>query len=98
MDGWGRGRQYRFSVSMRQYGNQRVQCALCGIHYNAVHHPQDKKRGYALPDSLANGKDYAVGIDEAKALSYKSTNAAVTRHCKGSVKHGSAKKIPQTVV
>lgn len=34
-----------------------------------------------------NGKDYAVAIDIAKALGYKDPNSAVTRHCKGSVKH-----------
>jgi len=34
-----------------------------------------------------NEKDYAVGIDIAKALGYKNANDAVTRHCRGYVKH-----------
>lgn len=34
-----------------------------------------------------NNKDYAVGIDVAKALGYKDPNSAITRHCKGAVKH-----------
>lgn len=32
-------------------------------------------------------KDYVVGIDVAKSLGYKDPNSAITRHCKGSVKH-----------
>ena len=35
-----------------------------------------------------NNKDYAVGIDIAKALGYKKPNDAISRHCRGSVKHG----------
>ena len=35
-----------------------------------------------------NTKDYAVGIDIAKALGYKKPNDAISRHCRGSVKHG----------
>lgn len=34
-----------------------------------------------------NKKDYAVAIDIAKALGYKNPNDAITRHCKGYVKH-----------
>ncbi|NEZ46121.1 transporter [Clostridium niameyense] len=34
-----------------------------------------------------NEKDYAVGIDIAKALGYKNPNDAISRHCKGYVKH-----------
>lgn len=34
-----------------------------------------------------NGKPYAVGIDIARALGYKDPNSAISRHCKGSVKH-----------
>lgn len=34
-----------------------------------------------------NNKPYAVGIDVARALGYKDPNSAITRHCKGSVKH-----------
>lgn len=34
-----------------------------------------------------NKKPYAVGIDIAKALGYKDPNSAISRHCKGSVKH-----------
>lgn len=33
------------------------------------------------------GKDCAVAIDVAKALGYKDPNSAITRHCKGAVKH-----------
>ncbi|MBU3114626.1 hypothetical protein [Clostridium lacusfryxellense] len=32
-------------------------------------------------------KDYAVGIDKAKALGYKDVNSALSRHCNGWVKH-----------
>jgi phage antirepressor YoqD-like protein len=35
-----------------------------------------------------NNKDYAVGIDIAKALGYKKPNDAISRHCRGTVKHG----------
>ncbi|WP_297430189.1 phage antirepressor KilAC domain-containing protein [Clostridium sp.] len=35
-----------------------------------------------------NNKDYAVGIDIAKALGYRKPNDAISRHCRGSVKHG----------
>ena len=35
-----------------------------------------------------NNKDYAVGIDIAKALGYKKPNDAILRHCRGAVKHG----------
>ncbi len=35
-----------------------------------------------------NNKDYAVGIDIAKALGYKKPNDAISRHCRGAVKHG----------
>jgi prophage antirepressor-like protein len=35
-----------------------------------------------------NNKDYAVGIDIAKALGYKKPNDAISRHWKGVVKHG----------
>ncbi|WP_171983651.1 phage antirepressor KilAC domain-containing protein [Clostridium beijerinckii] len=35
-----------------------------------------------------NNKDYAVGIDIARALGYKKPNDAITRHCRGAVKHG----------
>lgn len=34
-----------------------------------------------------NGKPYFVGKDIAKSLGYKNTNDAITRHCKGVVKH-----------
>ena len=34
-----------------------------------------------------NNKDYAVGIDIAKALGYKNPRDAILRHCKGVVKH-----------
>ena len=34
-----------------------------------------------------NNKDYAVGIDIAKALGYKNARDAILRHCKGVVKH-----------
>lgn len=34
-----------------------------------------------------NNKDYVVAIDIAKALGYKNPNDAITRHCKGYVKH-----------
>jgi prophage antirepressor-like protein len=34
-----------------------------------------------------DNKDYAVGIDVAKALGYKNPNDAISRHCKGYVKH-----------
>lgn len=34
-----------------------------------------------------NNKDYAVGIDVAKALGYKNPRDAILRHCKGVVKH-----------
>lgn len=34
-----------------------------------------------------DGKPYFVGIDIAKALGYKNPNDAITRHCKGCVKH-----------
>ncbi|MDR3598427.1 phage antirepressor KilAC domain-containing protein [Clostridium sp.] len=34
-----------------------------------------------------DNKDYAVGIDIAKALGYKNPNDAISRHCKGCVKH-----------
>ncbi|WP_278245900.1 BRO family protein [Clostridium sp. DL-VIII] len=30
-----------------------------------------------------NNKDYAVGIDIAKALGYKKPNDAISRHCRG---------------
>jgi prophage antirepressor-like protein len=33
------------------------------------------------------GKTYFVGIDVTRALGYKNVNDAVTRHCKGYVKH-----------
>jgi len=33
------------------------------------------------------GKPYFVGIDVTKALGYKNVNDAITRHCKGCVKH-----------
>jgi anti-repressor protein len=33
------------------------------------------------------GKTYFVGIDVTKALGYKNINDAVTRHCRGCVKH-----------
>jgi len=33
------------------------------------------------------GKDYSVGIDIARALGYKNPNDAITRHCRGYVKH-----------
>lgn len=35
-----------------------------------------------------NGKTMFVGIDIALALGYKKPNDAITRHCKGYVKHG----------
>ncbi|NRY63214.1 prophage antirepressor-like protein [Clostridium beijerinckii] len=35
-----------------------------------------------------NNKDYAVGIDIAKALGYKKPNDAISRHCRGAVKRG----------
>ncbi|WP_242976346.1 phage antirepressor KilAC domain-containing protein [Clostridium diolis] len=35
-----------------------------------------------------NNKDYAVGIDIARALGYKKPNDAISRHCRGAVKHG----------
>jgi len=35
-----------------------------------------------------NNNDYAVGIDIAKALGYKKPNDAISRHCRGAVKHG----------
>jgi prophage antirepressor-like protein len=35
-----------------------------------------------------NNKDYAVGIDIARALGYKKPNDAISRHCRGTVKHG----------
>ncbi|WP_297430383.1 phage antirepressor KilAC domain-containing protein [Clostridium sp.] len=35
-----------------------------------------------------DNKDYAVGIDIAKALGYKKPNDAISRHCRGAVKHG----------
>ena len=34
-----------------------------------------------------NNKDYAVGIDIAKALGYKNARDAILRHCRGVVKH-----------
>ena len=34
-----------------------------------------------------DGKDYFVGKDIALALGYKNTNDAISRHCKGVVKH-----------
>lgn len=34
-----------------------------------------------------DSKDYAIGKDVAKCLGYKNPNDAVTRHCKGVVKH-----------
>ncbi|NRT72473.1 phage antirepressor KilAC domain-containing protein [Clostridium beijerinckii] len=34
-----------------------------------------------------NNKDYAVGVDIAKALGYKNPRDAILRHCKGVVKH-----------
>ncbi|AQR89948.1 hypothetical protein CLOBY_17100 [Clostridium saccharobutylicum] len=34
-----------------------------------------------------NNKDYAVGIDIAKALGYKNARDAISRHCRGVVKH-----------
>lgn len=34
-----------------------------------------------------NNKPYAVGIDIAKALGYKDPNSAISRHCRGWVKH-----------
>jgi prophage antirepressor-like protein len=34
-----------------------------------------------------DGKTYFVGIDVTRALGYKNVNDAVTRHCKGCVKH-----------
>ncbi|MGN2336842.1 phage antirepressor [Clostridium cagae] len=34
-----------------------------------------------------NEKDYAVAIDIAKSLGYKNPNDAISRHCKGYVKH-----------
>lgn len=34
-----------------------------------------------------NDKDYAVAIDIAKSLGYKNPNDAISRHCKGYVKH-----------
>lgn len=34
-----------------------------------------------------NSKTYFVGIDIAKTLGYKNANDAITRHCKGCVKH-----------
>ncbi|MBZ9633149.1 Bro-N domain-containing protein [Clostridium sp. FP1] len=34
-----------------------------------------------------NEKDFAVGIDVARALGYKNPNDAIARHCKGYVKH-----------
>ena len=34
-----------------------------------------------------DNKDYAVGIDIAKALGYKKPNDAISRHCRGTVKH-----------
>lgn len=34
-----------------------------------------------------NEKDFAVGIDIARSLGYKNPNDAITRHCKGCVKH-----------
>lgn len=34
-----------------------------------------------------NNKDYAVGIDIAKALGYKNPRDAILRHCRGVVKH-----------
>ncbi len=34
-----------------------------------------------------NNKDYAVGIDIAKALGYKNARDALLRHCRGVVKH-----------
>lgn len=34
-----------------------------------------------------NGKDFFVGKDIASALGYKNTNDAISRHCKGVVKH-----------
>lgn len=34
-----------------------------------------------------DGKDYAVAKDIANALGYKNTNDAISRHCKGVVKH-----------
>jgi len=34
-----------------------------------------------------NNNLYSVGIDVAKALGYKNPNDAITRHCKGYVKH-----------
>ena len=34
-----------------------------------------------------SNKDYAVGIDIAKALGYKNARDAILRHCKGVVKH-----------
>jgi len=36
---------------------------------------------------LIEDKPYVVGIDIAKALGYKDPNSAISRHCKGSVKH-----------
>lgn len=33
------------------------------------------------------GKPHFVGIDVAKALGYKDPNSAISRHCRGSVKH-----------
>ena len=34
-----------------------------------------------------DGKPYVVGVDVARALGYKNPNDAVTRHCRGCVKH-----------
>jgi prophage antirepressor-like protein len=34
-----------------------------------------------------DGKPHFVGIDVAKALVYQNVNDAITRHCKGYVKH-----------
>ena len=36
---------------------------------------------------VIGGKPYAVGVDVARALGYKNPNDAVTRHCRGCVKH-----------